>query len=113
MRHLIVLIAIVFSSPAHACFKSVGEVECRSTSAFERTIDRQAGSWRSVPVSVRTAPRGPEIGSVLPREDFNILLGTAYLGLPPVRDGWVYVKLDRDIYRVDRTSLEILERIRD
>ncbi len=58
-------------------------------------------------------PAGPlvEIGQVLERGQFSMLLNADYYGLPPVRDGWVYLRIGHDVYRVDWRSHEVLERV--
>jgi hypothetical protein len=53
------------------------------------------------------------VGAVLGRGEHSILLNAEYYGLPPVSDGWVYMRVERDVYRVDWRSHEVLERVTD
>lgn len=59
--------------------------------------------------------RGPELppGTVLPRGKYNVLLLSSYYGLPPVSDGWVYMEVDRNIYRVDFRTYTIIDMVTD
>ena len=59
--------------------------------------------------SASAASPGPGIGSVLERGEHSILLNAEYYGLPPVSDGWVYMRVDRGLYRVDWASHQVLE----
>lgn len=52
-------------------------------------------------------------GAVLERGRYSIVLNADYYGLPPVQDGWVYMRVDRDVFRVDWRSHEVLERVTD
>lgn len=54
-----------------------------------------------------------EIGEILPRGKYSMLLNATYYGLPRVRDGWVYMRIGRDVYRVDWRSHEVLELVTD
>lgn len=51
------------------------------------------------------------VGDVLPRGEYSIILNADYYGLPPVSDGWVYMRVGQDAYRVDWHSHEVLERV--
>ncbi|WP_143096115.1 hypothetical protein [Tranquillimonas alkanivorans] len=57
------------------------------------------------------APPPVEIGQILPEGRYRMMFNTGYYGLPPVADGWVYYRVDDDIYRVGRDTLEVLERV--
>ena len=68
---------------------------------------------------IRTAPRstgrilGPapiEIGTFIERGQYSILMNAPYYGLPRARDGWVYYRIEDDVYRVDYNTMEVLER---
>ena len=52
-------------------------------------------------------------GTILPRNKYNILLLADYYGLPPVKDGWVYISVERNIYRVDFRTYRVLEMVTD
>ena len=67
------------------------------------------------PASAMSAASAPtpavEVGAVLGRGEHSILLNAEYYGLPPVSDGWVYMRVERDVFRVDWRSHEVLERV--
>lgn len=61
-----------------------------------------------------TPPAGPvAVGDVLERGKYSMLLNARYYGLPTVSDGWVYMRIEDDIYRVDWRSHTVLERVTD
>ncbi|MFQ6549582.1 hypothetical protein AADZ90_016640 [Aestuariibius sp. 2305UL40-4] len=60
----------------------------------------------TVPVSSRKPPL--ENGLVLERGKHNLLMNVDYYGLEPVRDGWVYMEIDEEIYRVDWSTHAIV-----
>lgn len=68
-----------------------------------------------VPQSQRSAERpGPvNVGDTLERGRYNMILNARYYGLPDVSDGWVYMQVQEDIYRVDWASHKVLERVTD
>ncbi|MCR8723469.1 hypothetical protein [Frigidibacter sp. ROC022] len=60
---------------------------------------------------IRKAPyREPtyKVGDTLP-EEYQMLTNTGYYGLPPARDGWLYFRVEHQLFRVDRKSRVILE----
>ena len=68
-----------------------------------------AGKWLRAPERPPAARVGDRL---VPGEHFR-LINTRRYGLPPAGDDWVYYKLDRDIFRVDRDTLEVLEDVTD
>jgi len=71
---------------------------------------------QSAIVQLRNAQqRGEPIraGTILPRNKYNILLLADYYGLPAVRDGWVYIEVERNVYRVDFRTYRVLEMVTD
>jgi hypothetical protein len=54
-----------------------------------------------------------EVGQTLERGEYSMLLNSGYYGLPPVQDGWVYMRIGRDVYRVDWLTHEVLEQVTD
>jgi hypothetical protein len=54
-----------------------------------------------------------EVGEVLPRGEYSIILNADYYGLPPVSDGWVYMRVGQDAFRVDWRTHQVLERVTD
>ena len=68
----------------------------------------------TVPQSARTAVVDPvEIGDTLKRGEYSMLMNSRYYGLPSVSDGWVYMRIEDEIYRVDWRSHEVLEKVTD
>ena len=53
------------------------------------------------------------VGDVLPRGEFSLILNAEYYGLPPASDGWVYMRVGQDAFRVDWSSHQVLERVTD
>ncbi len=53
------------------------------------------------------------VGDVLPRGAYSLILNAEYYGLPPVADGWVYMRVGSDAFRVDWHSHQVLERVTD
>lgn len=74
--------------------------------------DAGPGRWIRVEPDDRRLPAdaAPSIGDMLPA-GYYTLIGTAYRGLPPARDGWAYFDVAGEIYRVDLVSREILARV--
>ncbi len=56
-------------------------------------------------------PAPVEIGSILPKGAFSMLMNATWYGLPPAKDGWVYFRVEDDVYRVDFETREVLERV--
>jgi hypothetical protein len=52
-------------------------------------------------------------GDVLPRGRYSVILNGDYYGLPPASDGWVYMRVGADAYRVDWRTHQVLERVTD
>ena len=68
-------------------------------------------SARILSVVPRDLPPGPvEIGDILPRGEYSMVMNARWYGLPPARDGWVYFRVKDDVYRVDFMTREVLER---
>ncbi len=51
------------------------------------------------------------VGAVLPRGEYSLILNADYYGLPPVSDGWVYMRVGADAFRVDWNTHQVLERV--
>lgn len=65
------------------------------------------------PPAATSAELGPgpvEIGSILPRGEYSMLMNATWYGLPQAKDGWVYFRVEDDVYRVDFQTREVLER---
>lgn len=74
--------------------------------AEARVIVRPPGAQAS-----RTlGPPPVEIGAILPKGQYTMLMNATWYGLPPAKDGWVYFRIEDDVYRVDFVTREVLER---
>lgn len=49
-------------------------------------------------------------GQLLP-DHYMVLLNTRYYGLPPVGADWLYLHGDREIYRANRVTRVVIERV--
>ena len=93
MRHKIwlSLILIALTNPLQA--------QCRMAAA---------GACVSVPIKKAAPP--VEIGEVIPRGKYSMVMDARWYGLSPATDGWVYLRVGRDVYRVDYVTMTVLER---
>lgn len=64
----------------------------------------------ATPPAVGLGPAPIEIGEVLPRGEYTMVLNAQWYGLPRPKDGWVYFRIENDVYRVDFDSRKVLER---
>jgi hypothetical protein len=101
MRVVMILttLAIALAGPAFG--------QCRMAVAGANCI--------TVPQSAqRPAPPPPvAVGQILQRGEYSMLMNARYYGLPDVSDGWVYMRIKDDIYRVDWVTHEVLEKVTD
>ncbi|MEM8537478.1 MAG: hypothetical protein AAGF56_06420 [Pseudomonadota bacterium] len=65
----------------------------------------------SIPKPLTPKPGPVEIGQVLERGAYSMLMNARYYGLPRVEGGWVYMRIEEEIYRVDWVSHTVLERV--
>lgn len=100
MRLLPVLLLALLPSAALAC-------RTASTGAGCAVAPVRVAAVQAVP----EAPPLAQVGDVLPRGRYSLLLNAEYYGLPPARDGWVYMRVGRDAFRVDWASHQVLERV--
>ena len=70
-----------------------------------------AGACHVVPV--KKAPPPVQIGEIIPRGKYSMVMDARWYGLPPARDGWIYYRIEKDVYRVDYRTMEVLERATD
>ena len=85
-----------------------------STAAAQCRMAVAGANCVTVPQSARTAVVDPvEIGDTLERGEYSMLMNSRYYGLPSVSDGWVYMRIEDEIYRVDWRSHEVLEKVTD
>jgi hypothetical protein len=52
-----------------------------------------------------------DVGQTLPRGEYSVIINADYYGLPAVADGWVYMRVGKDAFRVDWRTHEVLERV--
>ena len=67
-----------------------------------------AGACVSVPV--KKLPPPVTIGEVIQKGKYSMVMDARWYGLPPAKDGWVYFRIERDVYRVDYVTMTVLER---
>ena len=101
-----------------ALFPSLAQAECSTADAGARCIRAIAPPSRPthlVEASAMSNASAPSplmsVGAVVPRGEYSIILNAEYYGLPPVSDGWVYMRVGSDAYRVDWRSHQVLERV--
>ena len=68
-----------------------------------------AGSNCVVVPPSQVRPPAVNVGDILPRGEFNMLMNARYYGLPRAQDGWVYFRVEEDIVRVQMRTMEVLE----
>ena len=95
MRNLLTIICFLTLS-------SAASAQCRMAAA---------GACHVVPV--KKAPPPVEIGEIIPRGKYSMVMDARWYGLPPAKDGWIYYRIERDVYRVDYRTMEVLERATD
>ncbi|SMY09657.1 hypothetical protein [Flavimaricola marinus] len=54
-----------------------------------------------------------QVGDTLPRGTFQMLFNATYCGLPAAEDGWSYMKVERDVLRVDMSTMTVLGIVTD
>lgn len=86
---------------------------CSTSGSGARCVIAPAGAGPGVMSSASAPTRSVAVGDVLERGAYSILLNADYYGLPPVSDGWVYMRVARDVFRVDWGSQQVLERVTD
>ena len=88
-----------------ACLPQLAHAQCRIAIAGTACV--------AVPQSSAVAPDPVEIGDVLERGEYQMIMNARYYGLPAVSDGWVYMRIEDEIYRVDWRSHTVLEKVTD
>ena len=83
----------------------------RCVRALPETFDLDVPTRPAAMSSASTPSPEVGIGEVVPRGEYSIILNADYYGLPPVSDGWVYMRIGQDAYRVDWQSHQVLERV--
>ena len=104
MKGAVLTLALLALAPA-------AQAQCRFAAIGAGCAEVEQSEPRMVMVKARPpAPPPVEIGEVLERGQYSMLMNAAYYGLPLPRDGWVYFRIDRDVYRVDYRTMTVLER---
>lgn len=98
MLNKVILIALIA-----AVLPAMGYAQCRIATAGSSCVVVQK--------PLVPTPGPVEIGDVLERGKYSMLMNARYYGLPTVSEGWVYMRIEDDIYRVDWRSHTVLERV--
>ncbi|WP_342075504.1 hypothetical protein [Yoonia sp. SS1-5] len=99
MRALLSILIVLTTVP------QLADAQCR--------IKVAGTSCVAVPQSTTPKPGPVAVGDILERGEYSMLMNARYYGLPAVSDGWVYMRIEEDIYRVDWRTHRVLERVTD
>lgn len=96
----------VSQAAASPCTITIADIGC-DVVEVSTVVDR------SLTRLTQPADGGPklDIGATIPRGEYSILLNAEYYGLPAVTNGWVYMNVERQVYRVDFFTHEVLENV--
>jgi hypothetical protein len=97
---------------ATLCWPGPSMAGCSTADAGARCVSVPARGEGTLSGASAPTP-AVKVGDVLDRGAYSILLNADYYGLPPVSDGWVYMRVERDLFRVDWQSQQVLERVTD
>lgn len=103
------MLLVGISTSANACRLNIGGNKCVVAGPPAPEYKSRIMRMRDMLYRGEPLPRG----TILPRNRYNILLVADYYGLPPVKDGWVYMEVERNVYRVDFLTYEVLEMVTD
>lgn len=88
--------------------------DCSTATSGAGCVSVPARPEGIVEVAMTTGLSAPvSVGQVLERGQYSILMNAEYYGLPDVSDGWVYMRIGRDVFRVNWHSQQVLERVTD
>ncbi len=79
------------------------------TASTAQCLMQMAGTNCVVVPQTQVAPPAAEVGDILPRGQYNMIMNAPYYGLPRAQDGWVYFRVEDDIMRVQLRTMEVLE----
>ncbi|HEV8036901.1 hypothetical protein [Yoonia sp.] len=99
LRKLISIAVVAVTLP------TISQAQCRIAVAGTACV--------AIPQPLTPQPGPVEIGETLERGQYSMIMNARYYGLPTVSDGWVYFRIEDEIYRVDWRSHEVLERVTD
>lgn len=94
---------LFFAALLAVMLPSLADAQCRIAVAGTACV--------AIPQSSAPKPGPVDIGDVLDRGQYSMLMNARYYGLPNARDGWVYMQIEGEIYRVDWRSHRVLERV--
>ncbi len=94
---------LIFGALIAATLPTLSHAQCRIAVAGTSCV--------AIPRPLVPVPGPVEIGDVLERGEYSMIMNARYYGLPTVSDGWVYMRIEDDIYRVDWRSHTVLERV--
>lgn len=106
-------------------FPFAASAECATAAAGARCIRAVPQEGAFVPVrpdhivqaagmsSASTPSPLVEVGEVVQRGEYSVIINGDYYGLPPASDGWVYMRIGQDAFRVDWQTHQVLERVTD
>lgn len=101
---------------------ALASAECSTAGTAARCIvvlPSEAAPQRAEPVALETMSNASvpsplvQVGEVVPRGRYSLILNADYYGLPAVSDGWVYMRIGQDAFRVDWATGQVLERVTD
>ena len=96
---------------------ALAQAECRTADAGAHCIRLMDPQARPAEVSEAAMSNASAtttlvgVGDVLPRGEYSVIMNAGYYGLPPVSDGWVYMRVGPEAYRVDWHTHQVLERV--
>lgn len=113
-----VVLLLLWAGPAQACLTAGTGAKCQRAAdsvfgigAADQPTDRIAAGgakFQKAPEPVYPV----DIGQELPA-NYYMLANSASYGLPRPSDGWTYFRVEREVYRVNLVSREVLERVTD
>jgi hypothetical protein len=103
----------LFAVPAFACSTARTGATCiRVLDSLAVAVPSRPAQIEEIAVSSSSAASPPvEVGAVLERGEYSLILNADYYGLPAVSDGWVYMRVGQEAYRVDWQTHQVLERV--
>lgn len=110
------LILCISATPASACLTAGTGAKCQTAKDSLFGIGAADASANRIAAGGAKFQRAPEpvypvdIGQELPL-NYYMLANSASYGLPRPSDGWTYFRVEREVYRVNLVSRQVLERV--
>jgi hypothetical protein len=104
----------LFADAALACATARTGATCvRVLDSLAVAVPSRPDHVERVAASSSSSAASPsvQVGDILQRGDYSLILNADYYGLPAVSDGWVYMRVGHDAYRVDWQTHQVLERV--